>query len=288
MAGPADYLRLVRFSHTLFAMPFALIALLTASDGAPGARTLLLVLAALVAARTSAMAFNRYVDRDIDAANPRTRNREIPSGVLRPTAVLALTIGSAAAFVAVAFALGPLCGILSMPVLAVLLGYSLAKRFTSLCHLWLGVALGLAPPAAWVAVRGVVDASLWAPLCLGLGVTAWVHGFDLLYACQDEAFDRRAGLHSIPARYGRAVALRFAAISHVVAAVAFAGYGVLAHLAWPYAAGVIAAVLLLLHEHRLVRADADLARIQIAFFRMNALVSVVLLVATTFAVYGVH
>src|SRR5690606_5473026 len=145
---------------------------------------------------------NRFADRALDADNPRTAAREIPAGVISAAGALGFTVFAAAVFLAAAFMLGPACFYGAIPVLVVLLGYSHAKRFTVLAHLWLGVALGLAPPAAWVAARGVVDATLLAPAALGAGVSLWVAGFDILYACQDEAFDAARGLHSIPARYG--------------------------------------------------------------------------------------
>lgn len=148
MAGLSDYLRLVRFSHSIFALPFALIALLVATDGRPRLELAGLVVLAAVAARTAAMAYNRYVDRHIDGQNPRTRERELPSGLIRPTQALALTVGASLVFLAAAYALSPLCGLLAVPVLLILLGYSHAKQFTALCHLWLGITLGLAPPAA--------------------------------------------------------------------------------------------------------------------------------------------
>jgi 4-hydroxybenzoate polyprenyltransferase len=283
-AGVGDWLRLVRFSHTVFALPFALVTLLVATGGRPAAGLLAKVVLAAVAARTAAMAYNRWADRDVDARNPRTAGRELPRGVIRPGQALALAAGAGAAFVAVAFWLQPLCGWLAVPVLALLLGYSHAKRFTAASHGWLGVALGLAPPAAHLAATGRADASLVAPLVLGLGVAAWVAGFDLVYACQDAAFDRAHGLHSLPARAGVPRALRAAAGAHALAAVAFAGYGLLAGLGAPYWAGVAVTVALLVREHRLVRPD-DLRRVNEAFFTMNAAVSLSLLCATALDLY---
>lgn len=282
--GVADYFRLVKFSHSVFALPFALIALLVSADGRPGLIALLWIVVAMVAARTAAMAYNRYVDRDVDAANPRTREREIPRGALTPAAALGLTLGASAVFVAAAAALGdaPLYG--SAPVLVVLLGYSHAKRFTSLSHLWLGVALGLAPPGAALAVAGGVDASVWHAAVLGLGVSFWVAGFDVLYSCQDEAFDRAQGLHSLPARLGQGAALQLARLSHLLAFALFVGYGLLAGLGVPFYMGVLLGGLFLGMQHRLVR-PGQLERIDAAFFTMNAWVSVVMLGCTLVDLY---
>ncbi len=285
-AGVADWLRLIRFSHSVFALPFALIALLVATDGRPSLRTLSLVVAAMVLARSAAMAYNRFADRELDARNPRTRGREIPRGVLPAPAVLGFALACAAGFVAVAFALGPACGWMSVPVLAVLLGYSHAKRFTSLAHLWLGVALGLAAPAAWVAARGAFTADLVAPIVLGVGVTLWVAGFDVLYALQDEAFDAAHGLFSLPARLGRRRAMGVARAMHALAVVAFAAFGQLAGLSWTFLAGVAVIAVVLVVEHRLVRPD-DLGRIDMAFFTMNGVVGVAMLGFTLLALYVV-
>jgi 4-hydroxybenzoate polyprenyltransferase len=201
-AGPRAWLRLVAFEHSVFALPFALQGAWLAARGVPALRTLVLVVVCAVAARTAAMAFNRLVDARIDAANPRTAGRELPAGHLSPAGVGALVAASSAVFVAAAFALNPLCGRLSFAVLAVLLGYSLTKRVTSLAHLVLGASLGLAPLGAWLAVQGDLQGDLAVPLLLAAAVLFWVAGFDLIYSTQDEAFDRRAGLHSNPARHG--------------------------------------------------------------------------------------
>ena len=172
------YTGLVKLSHSVFAMPFALLSLLVASDGAPPLRLLFLVVLAVVAARTAAMAFNRYADRHLDAHNPRTQGREIPSGLVSPKSALWLTTGAGAAFLLVCWLLSPMCFVLGLPILAWLLGYSYAKRFSSLCHLWLGVALGISPVAAWFAVDGEFGPRLYAPLILGASVALWVAGFE--------------------------------------------------------------------------------------------------------------
>ena len=201
------YAGLVKLSHSVFAMPFALLSLLVATDGMPSIRLVALVVLAVVCARTAAMAFNRYADRHLDAANPRTQNREIPSGVVSARSALLLTIASGVAFLVICWLLNESCLWLGIPTLAWLLGYSYAKRFSSLCHLWLGVALGVSPIAAWFAVDGAFSARLYAPLVLGASVALWVAGFDVLYACQDDEFDRERGLRSLPVLLGRRSAM---------------------------------------------------------------------------------
>lgn len=282
--GLKDWFALIRFSHSIFALPFALISLLVATGGRPGVRTLLLVVLAMVCARSAAMAYNRFADRDLDAANPRTREREIPRGAIRARAALGFALVCSAAFVATARLLNTACFWLSLPTLAVLLGYSHAKRFTSLSHVWLGIALGLASPAAWIAARGAFDASFVASVVLGLGVTAWVAGFDVVYACQDEAFDRSRGLHSLPARLGAARALVVARLLHAVAIVGFAGFGAWTGLGVAYFLGVAATALLLAFEHRLVR-PGELGRVDMAFFTMNGVVGLAMLAFTAIDLY---
>lgn len=274
-----DYLSLVRFSHTIFALPFALIALLVATRGRPSPRLLALVVLAAVCARTAAMAYNRYVDREIDARNPRTAHRELPRGAVSPRSALVLAVVSAGGFVGAAAALGDVCLWASPVVLLVLLGYSHTKRFTALSHFWLGAALGLAPLAAWVAARGRIGPDILVPGLLGLGVLAWVAGFDVLYACQDDEFDAREGLHSLPVRLGRRRALAVARLAHVAAVALFVAFGLRAGLGAGYAAGAGVAAVLLVHEHRLIGPE-DLSNLDTAFFTMNGLVSLVMLVAT--------
>ena len=290
------YLALVRFSHTVFALPFAVMAALVAvawgGDGGMVAtqpstwlRPAAGILVCMVAARTAAMAFNRLVDRAIDAANPRTASRHLPRGDVTTAQVLALVVGSSSVFVAGTLLFLPnwLPLALSLPVLAWLLGYSYAKRFTSLAHLWLGAALGLAPVAAWIALRGATvvrdPADILPAAVLGLAVTTWVAGFDIIYACQDVVFDAAHGLHSGPARIGVPRALARAQWLHVATLILLAALplvvpalGAIFWVAW----GVIAA--LLIWEHSLVRAD-DLSRVNEAFFTANAVIGLVLLVA---------
>lgn len=259
---------LVRFSHTLFALPFALAGLLVGSHGHPGWRALLLVLACMATARNAAMAFNRLVDRDLDAANPRTASRDIPAGRISVPAASFFVAANAAAFVACSLMLNPLCLELSPLALVLILGYSLAKRFTSLCHLWLGLAIGISPLAAGIAVSGRF---LAVPAWLGAALWTWLAGFDIVYSTQDEAYDRFAGLRSIPAALGRVGALRVAAVLHaltvafLVAAGRQAGWGI----AWHVVEASCAASLLWVH---LLRRDDDLA-LQSGFFRANVFVS---------------
>jgi 4-hydroxybenzoate polyprenyltransferase len=274
-ASLRDYLSLIRFSHSVFALPFALITLFVATEGRPSLGLFVLVVLAMVFARSTAMAYNRYADREIDARNPRTAAREIPRGTIHPRAALAFALANAAGFVLVSWWLGPACFWLSWPVLGVLLGYSHAKRFTSLSHVWLGLALGLAPVAADVAARGAFGPGAVVAAVLGLGVTFWVAGFDVLYACQDDAFDRREGLYSLPVRIGRRRGLQVARAFHVVAVGLFAAFGWLSGLGWIYGVGVAISAALLFWEHRLIAPDA-LDRIQLAFFTMNGLVGIVL------------
>jgi 4-hydroxybenzoate polyprenyltransferase len=267
-----EYASLVRLSHTVFALPFALSALLLARARPHVPLTPLRVVAiviAIAAARTAAMGWNRLVDRDLDARNPRTATREIPAGKITPRAALGLVIVSASTFVGAASVLGPVPALLALPVLGVLLGYSHAKRFTWACHLWLGVALALAPAGAWIAAGAVPT---WGIGALMLGVMCWVAGFDVIYALSDEAFDREHRVHSIPARFGIAGAIRWSRALHVVTAVGFALAGVLLGRGIAYFAGVALVAALLVYEHSLVHAD-DLSKVDRAFFDVNGYVS---------------
>lgn len=290
------YLELVRFSHTIFALPFAAMAALVAvnREGAGGIvpaepatwlRPVAGMLLCMVSARTAAMAFNRLADRTIDAANPRTASRHLPRGDISAARVLGLVVISSAVFVAATLLFLPnrLPLLLSLPVLAWLLGYSYAKRFTALAHVWLGVALGLAPVAAWIALRGQTllrDPADGLPAAiLGLAVTAWVAGFDIIYACQDAAFDAAHGLHSVPARIGVSRALRTAKWLHTVTLALLALVPlVVPELGWIYLGAWIAIAGLLVWEHSLVRPD-DLSRVNQAFFTANAAIGMVLLAA---------
>lgn len=278
-------LSLIRFSHTLFALPFALLAASMAwglSDSFVPMH-LIGILLCMVFARSAAMAFNRLVDRHIDAKNPRTESRHLPAGILSVGQVVAFTLLSSLGFIASTLLFLPnwLPLALSVPVLLWLCGYSYAKRFTSLAHYWLGVALGLSPVAAWIAIRGeiVIDnpMDLLPAFVLGGAVAAWVGGFDILYACQDYEYDKSVGLRSIPTRLGVPGALRLAAASHAVAVLFLAALP----LVYPpfgvvYWLGVGVVACLLVYEHSLVRPD-DLDRVNLAFFHVNAVISVGLL-----------
>lgn len=278
-------LEMIRFSHTLFALPFALLAtamawaasLKTDSPHRPGWRELAGILVCMVFARSAAMAFNRLADRQLDARNPRTAGRHLPTGTLSVASVALFTIVSSLGFVAGTLLFlpwnpWPLCA--ALPVLAFLFGYSYAKRFTSLAHFWLGTALGLAPLAAWVALRAEIA---WPPVLIGAAVVLWVAGFDMIYACQDFEFDRAARLHSVPARLGIPGALRLAAVCHAaMIAVLTALPLVYPWFGGIYYAGIAAIAALLVYEHSIVRPD-DLTRVNEAFFHVNAVVSIGLL-----------
>jgi 4-hydroxybenzoate polyprenyltransferase len=268
-------LSLIKIEHTLFALPLAITGAVLGARGLPPIPVLLLMAVAFTAARASAMAFNRIADRHLDAQNPRTANREIPSGTLSVTRVWGLVIVSIAVFLAASWAINPLCGKLAPFALVVLLGYSYTKRFTPLCHYLLGLALGMAPVAGWIAVTGTFAL---APVVLGLGVICWTAGFDTLYACQDVEFDRQMELHSIPARLGITKALKVAALSHVVAFLLFILAGALASLGVGFYLFSIITGVLLIWEHRLITPD-DLTRLDMAFFRVNSMVSASLLLA---------
>jgi 4-hydroxybenzoate polyprenyltransferase len=263
-------LEMIKWEHSVFALPFALCGAVLAARGWPSAHQLIWIVVAMVAARSAAMAFNRLADASIDAANPRTRARALPAGHLTPAFVAVFVVIASAVFVFAAAQLNRLSLWLSPVALAVLLLYSYTKRFTRWSHLVLGFALGIAPAAAWIAVRGSLDPRI---LLLTAAVTFWVGGFDVLYACQDFEFDRQAGLHSIPRYFGIGPALWIARSFHLlmvgllVALLVVFGMGKLA------ASGVLVVVLLLLYEHSLVKAN-DLSKLNAAFFTMNGIISV--------------
>jgi len=268
-------LSLVKIEHTLFALPLALTGAVLGTRGLPPIFTLLLMAVAFTGARATAMAFNRIADRHLDAQNPRTVNREIPSGTLSVTRVWGLVLVSIVVFLVASWAINPICGKLAPIALLVLLGYSYTKRFTHLCHYFLGLALGMAPVAGWIAVTGSIAL---APIVLGLGVIFWTAGFDILYACQDVEFDRKMGLHSIPAMLGTQKALKLAALSHIAAFILFILAGALAYLGVGFYLLSIISGALLFWEHRIVTPD-DLTQLDMAFFKVNSLVSASLLLA---------
>lgn len=282
MSAVATYARMIKLSHSIFAMPFALAAALIAAQQVPV--TVLqvgLILLCLVLARSSAMGFNRVIDRDVDGRNPRTVGREIPSGQISVRAAWGFTLGSAAAFVACCALLGPATLALSPVALAVVWGYSLTKRFTALCHVVLGLALALAPTGVWIALTGSYGP---VPLLLSLAVGTWVAGFDIIYACQDAAFDREQGLYSIPAVLGVRRALVVSAVLHLATVGLLVALPSWFPLGWSYGAGVLAIAAVLVYEHWIVRPD-DLSRIDKAFFDLNGGVSLLFLVFVALGIY---
>ncbi len=263
-------LEMIKWEHSIFVLPFALCGAMLAANGIPNAHALVWIIVAMVSARSAAMAFNRFADASIDAANPRTQTRALPAGTLTHGFVAAFVIVSCAVFVLAASQLNRLSLLLSPVALGVVLLYSYTKRFTRWSHLVLGFAMGIAPSAAWIAVRGSLDPRI---LLLTAAVTFWGAGFDVLYACQDYDFDRRSGLHSIPRHFGIGTSLWIARGFHLamllllVSVIAVFGLGRLA------IAGVTTVALLLLYEHSLVAAD-DLSKLNAAFFTMNGVISV--------------
>ena len=266
-------LEMIKIEHTLFVLPFAFLGALLAARGLPTLAHVLWIAVAMVGARSTAMAFNRVADKDYDARNPRTKMRAIPSGALSTGFVWIFIIVSAAAFILAAANLNKLTLILSPVALASVLLYSYTKRWTMLSHIVLGWCLSIAPTGAWIAVRGSLDSI--APLLLSLVVLLWTAGFDVLYACQDSEFDRREGLHSIPARLGVARSLWIARLLHAGAFAALIALYFVTHVGLIALVGVAATGALLIFQHTLVRAD-DLSRLNTAFFTTNAYVSVIL------------
>jgi 4-hydroxybenzoate polyprenyltransferase len=270
-----------KLRHTLVALPFALAgATLAAAESGITWRQVVWIVVAMAGARNAAMGFNRLADHAYDARNPRTADRELPSGRLSRRATWVVTVALSAVFVVAAFQLSPLCGWLSPVALAIVFTYSYTKRFTWASHLVLGLALGIAPVAGWLAVSGRVS---FEALLLGGAVLMWVAGFDVLYACHDLEFDRREGLFSIPARFGVRRALGLARWLHAGTLVALAGVGLVAGLHPVYWAGIVVIGIVLAWEHRLVRPD-DLSRLDVAFFNMNGMISVIYLATILAAV----
>src|SRR5438105_5526047 len=266
------FLRLIHFSHTIFALPFALGALVVAANGLPSARTLLLVLVCMVSARTAAMRFNRFVDWSLDQRNPRTASRHL---LLPKSVVLVALIVSSAAFLAAASAINRLTFVLSPLALAIVFFYSLTKRFTAATHFFLGLALAISPIGAWIAQRGDVDL---APFVLAIGVICWVAGFDLIYATQDFEFDRREGIRSLVVTMGISRGLRLAQLLHLLLLIALVGFGIVAKLGAIYFCAMLLVAGALIYEHRRAR-SLDVSGINRAFFQSNAFVSAVFLIA---------
>lgn len=263
------FLEAIKVSHSVFALPYAIAAAFMAAGGMPPLPVAGKIVLACVFARTAAMSFNRWIDARWDALNPRTRGRAVPAGRLSRRFMAVATLLSSLAFVLTALWIHRLAFLLSPVALTVLLGYSYTKRFTSLSHLVLGLALGLSPVGAWLAVREEVGLPA---VILAAAVLCWTAGFDILYSCQDVRFDRSHRLRSIPARIGVAWALRVARLAHVATVALLATVGIHSGYSWPYAAGVAAVAALLVGEHALVSAS-DLSRLDVAFFTMNGLVS---------------
>ena len=266
-------LEMIKIEHTLFALPFAFLGAVLAANGLPSAKQLIWITAAMVGARSTAMAFNRIADREYDARNPRTSNRALPAGLLSVSFVWAFTLVSASLFFLAAAMLNRLTLALAPVALASVLLYSFSKRWTLLSHLLLGWCLAIAPTGAWIAVRGALDSPV--PVLLSLVVMLWTAGFDVLYACQDYDFDVAAELHSIPRQFGIARALLIARLLHAGAFAALVASYWITHLGVFALLGVVATAALLFYQHRLVRAD-DLSKLNAAFFTTNAFVSVIL------------
>lgn len=301
MASIKNYFSLVKFSHTIFALPFALIGffialpqLNTNPDGANTMRILLqpellvtffLVLVCMVTARSAAMAFNRYLDRHFDAKNPRTSIREIPAGILSAESALIFVIINCLVFIASTYFINQICFYLSPVALFVILFYSFTKRFTPLCHVVLGVGLSLAPIGAYLAVTGMFA---WLPILFSCTVIFWVSGFDIIYALQDEDFDRSNQLYSIPTVMGKKGALHISALLHLFSSLCVIGAGVLGEFHWLYWLGVLIFVGMLLFQHRLVKPH-DLSKVNIAFMTANGIASVVfglIVIVSLFIKYG--
>ena len=268
-------LEMIKIEHTLFALPFAFLGAVLAANGLPSLKQTIWITVAMVGARSTAMAFNRIADREYDALNPRTSTRALPAGLLSVGFVAAFTVISATLFFIAAAMLNRLTLMLAPVALASVLLYSFSKRWTLLSHLLLGWCLSIAPTGAWIAVRGALDSPV--PLLLSLVVLLWTAGFDVLYACQDYDFDVKAGLYSIPKRFGIARALWTARFFHIAAFVALLALYWITHLGVFALVGVVATAVLLVYQHRLVRAD-DLSKLNAAFFTTNAFVSVILFI----------
>jgi 4-hydroxybenzoate polyprenyltransferase len=289
------YLSLVKFSHTIFALPFACIGFfLGVVKKGPSLRIIieremgiqfLLVLVCMVSARSAAMAFNRYLDRQFDVLNPRTAIREIPAGIIAPSSALRFTIANCLLFIAATYFINPLCFYLSPVALFVILFYSYTKRFTALCHIVLGLGLSLAPIGAYLAVTGSFD---WLPLFFSFAVICWVSGFDIIYALQDEGFDKANTLHSIPVSLGIKNALHVSKLLHLIAALLIIYAGWYGDFCWIYWIASIIFVAMLFYQHSLVKPN-DLSKVNIAFMTANGMASIVfgvLVIASLFIKYG--
>lgn len=270
------YLKMIKFSHSIFALPFAFTAALMAASGIPSAKQIVWVVVAMVSARSGAMGLNRIIDIKIDAANPRTANRELPSGKIKTSSAILCTVISFAVLIFAAYMLNPLCLKLSPLAIAVLLLYSYTKRFTWLSHIVLGIAISAAPAGAWIAVRGTFNAEI---LPVAFAVVFWLAGFDVLYALQDVEFDRSLGLYSIPAKFGIKDSLLFSRVFHLITWGMLSITGLIFGLGIFYWFGMAAAGGLFIYEHSLVKHN-DLSRLDMAFFNMNGYISITVFVFT--------
>ncbi len=282
------FLNMIKFEHTIFALPFAYLGMLMGARGWPPAQSgwptwgqLFWITVAMGAARTAAMSFNRYLDRQMDALNPRTARRDIPAGRIRANAVFFYGLASLAVLLLAAWMLNPLAFMLAPPAMLFLVGYNYAKHFTWLCHWILGATDGLGAAGGWIAVTGSIDPPAWV---LWFAVTVWIAGFDLIYACQDVDFDRVHGVYSYPARFGIAASLRMAQAMHVLTVVAMGTAGLMMGLGWPYWLGVLIVAGLLIYEHSLV-SPTDLSKLGFAFFNVNGYIAIIIFVATLVAMW---
>jgi 4-hydroxybenzoate polyprenyltransferase len=270
----SDYLSLVKFSHTVFALPFAAIGFLLGAKSINFEIDIFLVLKVLlcmITARNAAMSFNRWTDKEFDAKNPRTAIREIPAGIIKADSALWFTIINAVAFITICFFINPHCFFLSPIALLVILGYSYTKRFTALCHIILGIGLGLAPVGAYLAVTGSFAP---APVLVGIAVLCWVSGFDIIYALQDDVFDKQHNLYSVPSIFGRKKALRISELLHLLSAAFLFTFLYVWHASWIAYAGWAIFSLLLIYQHTLVK-ENDLSKVNVAFATSNGIASLV-------------
>lgn len=271
---------MLKVSHTLFALPFALASMLAAAGGLPPAKIILLIVLAMFFARNAGMSFNRYLDAEIDARNPRTAARHVPRGIFSKPFVLVFALANAALFVLITYEINSICFSLSPIALLLLFGYSFMKRLTSLSHLFLGMVLGAAPVAAWMAIRGNLSVE---PVLLAAGVMFWVAGFDVIYATQDYDFDKKEGLHSLVVRLGIPNALNLSRLFHVLTLGFFVSFGVLLKMPWGYFIALLLIAGFLIYEHSLVKAG-DLSRVNAAFFTANGFVSLIFLAGVVLSI----
>ncbi len=275
------FLEMIKFQHTIFALPFAYVGAFLAAGGLPPLKTCLWILLAMAGARTVAMGVNRIVDFTFDSENPRTMDRPLVTGTIKKAEAWAMVAAAASIYFIASYNLTPLAFKLSPLVLAILVFYSYTKRFTRLCHLFLGLGIGIAPTAGWIAVQNSIGL---VPVLLSIGVMFWIAGFDVLYACQDAEFDMKRGLYSIPASVGVPRAFFISAMFHLVAFTAFMATGFAAGLNWVYFLGMAVTFVLLVLQRRVI-SPGDLSRMNIAFFRLNAAISIILLASTTCSIF---